>query len=106
MSTTHSVQSVVILIALVVALAFGIQQAGGMDAVKANADALPGFLGLRDIYDSATGTAADYKLFNNSAEDIDIASKIPLILGYVGMPHILVRYMAIENPSKLPFQEE
>ena len=100
-STTHSVQSVVILIALVVALAFGIQQAGGMDAVRANADALPGFLGLRDIYDSATGTAADYKFFNNSAEDIDIASKIPWILGYVGMPHILVRYMAIENPSKL-----
>ena len=100
-STTHNVQAVIILLSLIIAVVFGVKQAGGIDAVRANAEALPGYLGLRDIYDSASGTAAEYKFFNNSAADIDILSKVPWILGYIGMPHILVRYMAIENPRKL-----
>ena len=100
-SNTHCVQAAIILIALVIALLFGVQQAGGFEAVKANAAALPGYLGLRDIYDSASGASADYKFINSSGEDIDILSKVPWILGYIGMPHILVRFMAIENPRRL-----
>lgn len=93
-STTDLVQSIVMSAALVVVLVFGVSAAGGFSAVAGNAASLPGFLSLTEIYDAGTGTAAAYG-------PITIISTLAWGLGYFGMPHILLRFMAIKDDSKL-----
>ncbi len=93
-STTDFIQSIVMTIALIVVVGFGVSTAGGWDAVVSNAQSLPGYLNLTQGYDPATGTAASYN-------GLTIASTLAWGLGYFGMPHILLRFMAIEDPKKL-----
>lgn len=93
-STTDLIQSIVMTIALIIVVGFGISTAGGMDAVVSNAQSLPGYLSLTQGYDAATGGAASYS-------GLTIFSTLAWGLGYFGMPHILLRFMAIENPQKL-----
>lgn len=93
-STTDLIQSVVMTIALIVVVCFGINMAGGWDAVVANAQSLPGYLNLTQGYDAAMGTAANYG-------GLTILSTLAWGLGYFGMPHILLRFMAIEDVKKL-----
>ena len=93
-SFTDLVQSIVMTIALVVVLGFGVNQAGGMDAVMTNAQSLAGYLSLSSIHDPATGGSNPYSL-------LTICSLLAWGLGYFGMPHILVRFMAIEDENKL-----
>lgn len=93
-STTDFIQSIVMSIALIVVLGFGIYTAGGMDAVMENARALPGYLSMSMTHDPATGTASAYGMLNR-------ISMLCWGLGYFGMPHILLRFMAIEDERKL-----
>ena len=93
-STTDLIQSIVMTIALIVVVCFGINAAGGWSAVVANAQALPGYLNLTQGYDAAMGTAASYG-------GLAIVSTLAWGLGYFGMPHILLRFMAIEDVKKL-----
>ncbi len=93
-STTDLIQSVVMSIALVVVVVFGINVAGGLDAVIDNAAALPGYLSLGSSYDPTTSAAVSYG-------GITIFSGLAWGLGYLGMPHILLRFMAIEDSNKL-----
>ncbi|MCD7765370.1 MAG: sodium/proline symporter [Lachnospiraceae bacterium] len=94
-STSDFVQSIVMTIALIVVVFFGINAAGGWSAVVSNAQSLPGYLNLTQGYDAATGAAASYG-------PLTIVSTLAWGLGYFGMPHILLRFMAIEDPKKLP----
>ena len=93
-STTDLIQSVIMTIALIVVVFFGIHAAGGWDAVVANAQSIPGYLNLSQGFDAATGTAASYG-------PITVISTMAWGLGYFGMPHILLRFMAIEDVKKL-----
>ena len=93
-SITDLIQSIVMTIALVVILFFGIQSAGGMDAVMNNAKSLAGYLSLTQIHDMASGKAVPYTA-------LTILSTTAWGLGYFGMPHILLRFMAIEDENKL-----
>ncbi|MDD6039248.1 MAG: sodium/proline symporter [bacterium] len=93
-STTDLIQSVVMTIALITVLGYGITTAGGWGAVMANAQALPGYLSLNAMHDATAGTASPYGF-------ITIISTCAWGLGYFGMPHILVRFMAIEDEKKL-----
>lgn len=93
-STTDLIQSIVMSIALVVIVVFGINQAGGWDAVVTNAQALPGYLNLTQGHNMAEGTASHYS-------GLSIASTLAWGLGYFGMPHILLRFMGIEDANKL-----
>ena len=93
-STTDLVQSIFMSIALVVVVLFGISQAGGLGAVAENARALPGYLNIFKGYDPFAGAAASYGF-------LPIASTLAWGLGYFGMPHILLRFMAIEDEKKL-----
>ena len=94
-STTDFIQSCVMTIALIAVFIYGINTAGGWDAVVANAKALPGHLSLTNIYDATTGSAVSY------GGVIAIISTLAWGLGYFGMPHILLRFMAIEDENKL-----
>lgn len=93
-SLTDFIQSIIMTVALIVVLLFGISQAGGMDKVMENARALPGYLSLTASYDQATGTAHSVSL-------LTIVSTLAWGLGYFGMPHILLRFMAIEDENKI-----
>ncbi len=92
-STTDFIQSIVMTFALIAVLGFGIVNAGGMDAVIENAKAWDGYYSL-----TSTG-AVDGVVGEYSA--LTIASTLAWGLGYFGMPHILLRFMAIENENKL-----
>ena len=91
---TDLIQSIVMTIALVVVVLFGINVAGGLDTIIENSKALPGYLGLFDTYSAATNSAEPYSL-------LKIASMLAWGLGYFGMPHVLLRFMAIEDENKL-----
>lgn len=93
-SFTDLIQSIFMTIALFVVVVFGIRMAGGMDAVVSNAQALPGYLSMTKGYDIATGGAASFG-------GLSIISTQAWGLGYFGMPHILLRFMAIKEEKKL-----
>ena len=93
-STTDFIQSIIMTIALFAVLLFGVHVAGGFDNVLDNARALPGYLGLSATHDVATGTAKPYGV-------LTVVSTLAWGLGYFGMPHILLRFMAIEDAEKL-----
>ena len=93
-SKTDFIQSIVMTIALAFVVSYGVISAGGLAAVSTNLKALPGFLDISETYNNATNSADSYGIF----------SKITTFcwgLGYFGMPHILLRFMAIRKPSEL-----
>lgn len=93
-STTDLIQSIIMTIALIIVVFFGIHMAGGWDAVVENAKSLPGYLNFTQTYDAASGSAVEFS-------PITIVSTVAWGLGYFGMPHILLRFMAIEDVQKL-----
>ena len=93
-ATMDLIQSIIMTIALVVITSFGIYQAGGLDTVIENAQSLPGYLSFTHSYDAATGMERPYHFMN-------AFSMIAWGLGYFGMPHILVRFMAIRDEKEL-----
>ena len=101
-STTDFIQSIVMSFALVVVLFYGIHHAGGMNAVLDNANALKGYLDMNATHvNAASDNVAQYV---NEGASYGLFNKITMFcwgLGYFGMPHILLRFMAIEDPKKL-----
>ena len=93
-SFTDLIQSIFMTIALIAVVLFGIHQAGGLTTVIDNASALPGYLDLTKGYDVAAGAEASFG-------GLSIVSTLAWGLGYFGMPHILLRFMAIEEEKKL-----
>ena len=93
-STTDLIQSIVMSIALVVVVFFGIHVAGGIDAVAANANSMVDYLSLTASHAVGEGTTTPYGF-------LTIVSTLAWGLGYFGMPHILLRFMAIEDKEKL-----
>ena len=93
-STTDFIQSIIMSIALIIVFGFGVSVAGGPSAVIDHAKSLPGYLTMMTTYDPVSGTEAAYPLIN-------IVSMLAWGLGYFGMPHILLRFMAIEDEKKL-----
>lgn len=95
-STTDLIQGITMTIALVIVVGFGAVAAGGFDAVAANAQELPGYLSMVQTYVADTASAKPYT-------PLMIISTLAWGLGYFGMPHILLRFMAIEDENKLKF---
>ena len=92
-STTDLIQSIVMTVALTVVLLYGINTAGGWDQVVANVRSLNGFVSFTKTYEGSEGVAP----YNA----ITIVSTLAWGLGYFGMPHILLRFMAIKDAKKL-----
>lgn len=93
-STSDFLQSIIMTIAIVVVFGFGISNVGSFGAVIDNAKSMAGYFSLVRIHDPVTGTAAPYGA-------LTIASMLAWGLGYFGMPHVLLRFMAIEDAEKL-----
>lgn len=93
-SMSDLIQSIIMTFAIVIVLVYGTISAGGVSAVIDNANTLPGFLDLFQTHDAATNSASPYGF-------ITVISTLAWGLGYFGMPHILLRFMAIEDDRKL-----
>lgn len=93
-SVTDLIQSIIMTVALICVLVFGVSQAGGFSAVIENARQLPGYLSMTNTYVAETASSKPYSL-------LTIISTLAWGLGYFGMPHILLRFMAIEDPKKI-----
>lgn len=93
-STTDLVQSIIMTMALVVIMTFGISKAGGIGAVVENANSLAGYFSLVKTHVPETGGMENYNVFST-------LSTLAWGLGYFGMPHILLRFMAIQDKQKL-----
>lgn len=65
-----------------------------MDAVISHVKDLPGYLSLNSSYDATSNSASPYGI-------ITIISTLAWGLGYFGMPHILLRFMAVEHEDKI-----
>lgn len=93
-STTDLMQSIVMTIALIILVCFGVHTAGGFSAVADNVQSLKGYFSLINSHDPTTGESSGYSF-------LTIASTLAWGLGYFGMPHILLRFMAIEDKKKV-----
>lgn len=93
-STTDFIQSIIMTIALFVVLGFTEAVTGGFNAVFENVKALDGYLDLFKGFSVATNETGSYGA-------LPVASTLAWGLGYFGMPHILLRFMAIEDENKL-----
>ena len=91
-STTDLIQSIVMTGALICVVLFGVNAVGGFDVVMTEAGELPGYLSLTQSY--VDGQATEYGA-------IKIASMIAWGLGYFGMPHVLLRFMAIRDENEV-----
>lgn len=93
-SITDFIQSIIMTIAIFAILAFATATAGGIGAVVDNVKAMSGYLSLTNSYDPATNTSTPYNLLH-------IITTVSWGLGYFGMPHILLRFMAINDEKNL-----
>lgn len=93
-STTDFIQSIIMTIALLVVVGFGEGIASGFSNVFSNVQSLDGYLDLFKGFNVSTGTTGSYGT-------LPVISTLAWGLGYFGMPHILLRFMAIEDEKKL-----
>ncbi len=93
-STTDLIQSIVMSISLVIIVFFGISASGGWNNVMENARSLEGYLSMTQVHDMWEGSASPYGF-------LSIISTMAWGLGYFGMPHILLRFMAVSDEDML-----
>ena len=93
-STTDLIQGLLMSFAIVIVLIVGVVNAGGVANVIAHGQAIEGFFDVMKYHDPATGGAVSQGV-------IPILSGLAWGLGYFGMPHVLLRFMAIEDEEKL-----
>jgi len=109
-SASDFMQAIVMIIALTVIVALGTVKAGGIGAVIANAQQIPGFLEFFGLATPAVD-AAGQQLVEAGAPVFGAVSDYGLLtvcsmmawgLGYFGMPQVLLRFMAIRSEEELP----
>lgn len=93
-STTDLIQGILMSFAIVVVLIVGIVAAGGVGNVIEHGKGLEGFFDIMKYHDPASGHAVFQGI-------LPIISGLAWGLGYFGMPHILVRFMAIRDPEEV-----
>ena len=96
-SFTDLIQSIVMTTALAIIVIFGISNAGGWSAVVDNAKAIPDYLHLtvtRSLNSDGSFSQTGYGF-------LPVVSTLAWGLGYFGMPHILLRFMAAEDQNKI-----
>ena len=93
-STTDLIQSIIMTFALLTALGIGEGIMGGFGNIFTKVKGLDGYLDITKGFDVASGKTGTYG-------SLTIASTLAWGLGYFGMPHVLLRFMAIDDAKKL-----
>lgn len=108
-SASDFMQAIVMIFALVTILVIGTSAAGGLGNVLSNIKQFPGFF---ELFGIASPTLQDgvqqlgsngQPLFGQAGNYgfLTVISTASWGLGYFGMPQVLLRFMAIKNPSDL-----
>lgn len=108
-SASDFMQGIVMFLALTAVLIMGVLKAGGISQVIENARSIPGFLDFFGIAQpEVIGNVqqiseAGKPLFGEAGKygPLVIISTLSWGLGYFGMPHVLLKFMAIEKPNEL-----
>ena len=95
-STSDFIQSIIMTVAIFAILGFGTYSVGGIDVIIENVKGIAGYFDVTKFIPDGVflGQAKDYSL-------LTIFSTLAWGLGYFGMPHILLRFMAVEDHKKL-----
>ena len=93
-ATMDLIQSCFMTFGLAVIVFFAFDKAGGFNTAIDSAKQIPGFFSAFQIHDPVTNGSSPYTLIN-------IISTMAWGLGYFGMPHILVRFMAIRHKDEI-----
>lgn len=93
-SITDLIQSIVMTVALFVVLGLSEGIIGGFDSIFDSAKNMTGYFDLFKGFDVATSKTGNFGIFS-------VITTLAWGLGYFGMPHILLRFMAIDDPKKL-----
>jgi sodium/proline symporter len=93
-STTDLIQGLLMSFAIVIVLAVGVNAVGGVGNIVEHGKGLEGFFDVMKYHDPASGHAVSQGM-------IPILSGLAWGLGYFGVPHILVRFMAIRDPQEM-----
>ena len=90
-SVTDYLQSILMTMALLAVIGFGLYYAGGLNNVMTNARGISQYLSLTAVAEQGEGTFGFLPIFSTMAWG----------LGYFGMPHVLLRFMAIRKEGEL-----
>ncbi|RPF47494.1 sodium/proline symporter [Hydrogenoanaerobacterium saccharovorans] len=93
-SVVDFVQGTLMFVVLITIVTIGANAAGGFAQVIADGSAREGYLSLFQINSLETGAALNFDI-------IKILSGLAWGLGYFGMPHVLLRFMAIRDAREL-----
>ena len=112
-SASDFMQGIVMIIALVAVLTTGIVAAGGISEVVENARSIPGFFeffGIAQpvVVDGIQRIEGARPIFGESASYglLTVISTLSWGLGYFGMPHVLLKFMAIRNIHEIDFSRK
>jgi sodium/proline symporter len=108
-SASDFMQGIVMFIALSLVVILGVVKAGGISEIIENARKIPGFLEFfgvaqPQVVDKVQQVSqAGIPLFEAAGKygPLVIISTLSWGLGYFGMPHVLLKFMAIEKPTEL-----
>lgn len=107
-SASDFMQALVMIFALVTILLVGTSAAGGIGNVVSNIKQIPGFFELFGIasptlQDGVQQLSGGQPLFGSAGKYgfLTVISTASWGLGYFGMPQVLLRFMAINNPKEL-----
>jgi sodium/proline symporter len=100
---TDLIQGLLMVIALVLVLIFGVVHAGGLGRVIENLQNFPGFLDFFGVADpqGVVGGVPQFGAAGTKYSFITIISIMAWGLGYFGMPQVLVRFMAINKTANI-----
>jgi sodium/proline symporter len=93
-STTDFMQGTLMFFSLIIILIVGVIEAGSFSQIGQALGSMDGFASLFSSHNRATGTAT-------AVSFLEIASSFAWGLGYFGMPHVLLRFMAIRDAKQL-----
>ena len=99
-SASDFMQAIVMVTALIVMLALGIGNAGGVKNVIANARSFDGFFSLFTTASPSTEVANTFGK-GTAYGGLTILSTMAWGLGYFGMPQVLLRFMGIRSEKEL-----
>ena len=107
-SASDFMQAIVMIFALCTVVLFGVNAAGGFEAVLGNAKSIPGFfeffgIASPELVDGVQQVNGEVPVFGEAGTygALTILSTMAWGLGYFGMPQVLLRFMAIRKPKEL-----
>lgn len=93
-STTDLIQGILMSFAIILVLVVGIINVGNISTIIEHGQSMDGYFSIMKYHDPVTNTAVNQGF-------VPILSGLAWGLGYFGVPHVLVRFMAIKNVNEL-----